>query len=187
MVTRPNPDSNHPPERYYDHRSGRMRRTGQGRMTPRSPNLHPLPPSPPPRKRSAWGHLWRFFVTLVLALLVGLGAYVMYEAGYLDRLALDPASPESPPIGTAIAVPTPMPTIGSLPEARQYMLEQINRERASSGLNPVGLGSNRAAQIDAEATLEGCFGSHWGLDGGIMSSMTACHRWWTERLPCQAA
>ena len=45
------------------------------------------------------------------------------------------------------------------------MLELINDERVSAGLNPVVLGDNLAAQIHAEASLENCFSSHWGVDG----------------------
>ena len=45
------------------------------------------------------------------------------------------------------------------------MLALINAERRISGLDPVVLGDNNAAQLHAEASLEGCFASHWGLDG----------------------
>ena len=45
------------------------------------------------------------------------------------------------------------------------MLELINDERVSAGLNPVVLGDNAAAQLHAEASLENCFSSHWGIDG----------------------
>ena len=45
------------------------------------------------------------------------------------------------------------------------MLTLINAERTQAGLNPVVLGDNVAAQLHAEAGLEGCFSSHWGLDG----------------------
>ena len=45
------------------------------------------------------------------------------------------------------------------------MLELINDERVSVGLNPVVLGDNVAAQLHAEAALENCFSSHWGIDG----------------------
>ena len=45
------------------------------------------------------------------------------------------------------------------------MLELINRERESAGLNPVDMGDNRAAQLHAEASLENCVSSHWGMDG----------------------
>ncbi len=45
------------------------------------------------------------------------------------------------------------------------MLELINDERVSAGLNPVVLGNNAAAQLHAEASLENCFSSHWGVDG----------------------
>ena len=45
------------------------------------------------------------------------------------------------------------------------MLELINDERVSAGLNPVVLGDNVAVQLHAEASLENCFSSHWGIDG----------------------
>ena len=45
------------------------------------------------------------------------------------------------------------------------MLALINAERRIAGLAPVVLGDNDAAQLHAEASLEGCFGSHWSLDG----------------------
>ena len=45
------------------------------------------------------------------------------------------------------------------------MLQLINEERVRAGLNPVDLGDNVAAQVHAEASLEECFSSHWGIDG----------------------
>ena len=45
------------------------------------------------------------------------------------------------------------------------MLELINDERISAGLDPVVLGENIAAQLHAESSLENCFGGHWGIDG----------------------
>lgn len=45
------------------------------------------------------------------------------------------------------------------------MLALINAERRIAGLAPVVLGDNDAAQLHAEASLENCFASHWGLDG----------------------
>ena len=45
------------------------------------------------------------------------------------------------------------------------MLELINAERAKAGVPPVVLGDNIAAQLHAEASLENCFFSLWGLDG----------------------
>ena len=44
-------------------------------------------------------------------------------------------------------------------------LELINMERTRDGLMPLHLGSNVAAQAHAESMLDGCFVSHWGLDG----------------------
>ena len=45
------------------------------------------------------------------------------------------------------------------------MLELINAERSLQGLAPVVLGRNIVAQLHAEAAVEECFASHWGLDG----------------------
>ena len=45
------------------------------------------------------------------------------------------------------------------------MLELINAERAKAGVGTVSLGDNIAAQLHAEAALENCFSSHWGIDG----------------------
>ena len=45
------------------------------------------------------------------------------------------------------------------------MLGLVNEARAEAGVPPVELGDNAAAQVHAEAMLEGCFRSHSGLDG----------------------
>ena len=50
-------------------------------------------------------------------------------------------------------------------EYKEYMLELINAERISGGLDPVVLGDNSAAQLHAEFEIEHCFNSHWGIDG----------------------
>ena len=46
-------------------------------------------------------------------------------------------------------------------DANGYMLELINAERTSRGIPPVRLGENQAAQLHAEAALEGCYSAHW--------------------------
>ena len=97
-------------------------------------------------------------------------------------------TPTPEPTSTATAVPGPTSTSTLVPstatplapptkpyntgaphlrhlEYKQYMLELINAERVQAGLNPVVLGDNIAAQLHAEAALEGCFSSHWGLNG----------------------
>ena len=48
-----------------------------------------------------------------------------------------------------------------LPELKQHMLDLTNAERRKAGAPPVRLGSNPAAQLHAEAALEGCYSSHW--------------------------
>lgn len=45
------------------------------------------------------------------------------------------------------------------------MLGLINAERRRAGVREVALGSNAAAQLHAEAALDNCFLSHWGMDG----------------------
>ena len=50
-------------------------------------------------------------------------------------------------------------------EVKQQMLEIINAKRRDAGIDPLTLGDNSAAQLHAEASLEGCFSSRWGLDG----------------------
>ena len=48
---------------------------------------------------------------------------------------------------------------------KSYMLEAINAERARAGRDALVLGDNVAVQLHAEASLEHCFSSHWGIDG----------------------
>ena len=80
--------------------------------------------------------------------------------------------PTVAPVPTVAILPTVAPTPTPIPpppvrhiEEKLFMLELINDERVSAGLNPVVLGDNVAAQLHAEASLENCFSSHWGIDG----------------------
>ena len=50
-------------------------------------------------------------------------------------------------------------------EAKDYLLGLINARRSEAGVPPVTLGDNPAAQLHAEAAMEGCFASHWSADG----------------------
>ncbi len=74
----------------------------------------------------------------------------------------------SVPVDTATPIPTPetavSPDLRHL-EEKTYMLELINAERAKAGVGSVVLSDNIAAQLHAEAALENCFASHWGIDG----------------------
>ena len=68
------------------------------------------------------------------------------------------------------ATPSPLPTLALPPhqrnlKAKQYMLTLINQRRAEHDVDPVVLGDNIAAQLHTEASLAGCFNSHWGADG----------------------
>ena len=60
---------------------------------------------------------------------------------------------------------TPAPVAPALAELRRYMLDLINEDRAASGLNPVRLGTNSAAQRHAEEMFEHEYLAHWGRDG----------------------
>ena len=74
------------------------------------------------------------------------------------------ATPTSTPTPVPTPTPTPVPNLRHI-DAKRFMLILINRERAAAGLSPVVLGDNVAAQLHAEASLAGCFSSHWGDDG----------------------
>ena len=79
-------------------------------------------------------------------------------------------SPTPVPTVTAKPSPTPAPTATYVPaptlvDLQTYMLVLINEARISEDLLPVVRGDNSAAQLHAEASLAGCFSSHWGLDG----------------------
>ena len=85
-----------------------------------------------------------------------------------------PATTNAPTV-TVTPVPTPTaPTStqagGPQPhlkhlEEKQLMLTLINAEREKAGVGLVALGTNNAAQLHADASLEHCFSSHWGVDG----------------------
>ena len=52
------------------------------------------------------------------------------------------------------------------PAYRHYILKELlldltNAQRAAAGVPPVRMGGNAAAQLHAEASLEGCYASHW--------------------------
>ena len=72
--------------------------------------------------------------------------------------------PSATPTVTHTPTPIPPPHLRHIDEKR-YMLELINKERKNAGVPPVELGDNIAAQLHAEAALENCFSSHWGIDG----------------------
>ena len=57
-------------------------------------------------------------------------------------------------------VPTPTPPY-TFQELSALMLGLTNEERAKAGVAPVRLGDNPAAQLHADAALDGCYSSHW--------------------------
>ena len=76
-------------------------------------------------------------------------------------------APTLTPIPTPTPTPTPAPTATPTPTKppKDLMLELINEARAEASVGPVVMGDNAAAQIHADNSLEGCFASHWGMDG----------------------
>ncbi len=83
-------------------------------------------------------------------------------------------TPEPAGTPTPTNTPTPAPAAAPTPilphdlrhaEEKRYMLELMNAERIKASVRPVVLGDNLAAQLHAEASLENCFSSHWGIDG----------------------
>ena len=103
---------------------------------------------------------------------------VIYEmgSGTISReQAADMLGIEIPPtpLPTSTPAPTPLPTFTPTPaptppppvDLYDMMLDLINEERVKAGVTPVRLGTNRAAQIHADASLRHCFSSHWGIDG----------------------
>lgn len=76
--------------------------------------------------------------------------------------------PTSAPTPPSTRKPTPSLTPSydkQLVSAKTQMLQLINEVRAEAGSPSVLMGSNQAAQIHADNALQGCFSSHWGLDG----------------------
>ena len=72
-----------------------------------------------------------------------------------------PTSSSTPPAPTAAL---------TIPEARKYMLQLINRDRASQGLSPVELDEGAAmtaGQAHAEDMARLGYLGHWGSDGSV--------------------
>ena len=77
------------------------------------------------------------------------------------RLGTIPAVPVAAPTPVSAPTSSPAPHLRHIDE-KLYMLELINEERSRAGVPAVELGDNQAAQLHAEASLEGCYSSHWG-------------------------
>lgn len=128
-------------------RRGRLRGPRGSRLLPRSFSRKAVP-------------------VAVLVLLLGVVGYLAFTGlarngdGIGQRLsALVPDATVTP-----TSTPVPPPPLRHIEEKR-YMLQLINDERVNAGLDPVVLGDNAAAQLQAEAALANCFGGHWGIDG----------------------
>ena len=134
------------------------------------------------RRRKRFSFLAVLVWSAVLVLFVGVVLF-----GIWNRLGMEPARQEDAqavaarpiqqPDPTATVTPRPyivVPTVEPTPvpppaerhlSEKEYMLKLINAVRANAGAEPVVLGTNIAPQLHAEAALEHCFGSQWGMDG----------------------
>ena len=82
-------------------------------------------------------------------------------------------TPTAGPTATVQPVTTPTPTLAPTPDApnlrhlaaKQAMLDIVNAKRAEAGFPALTLGSNIAAQIHAQSSLDNCFTGYWGTDG----------------------
>ncbi len=83
---------------------------------------------------------------------------------YLDDLIKNFKTTAPAPALTSAPAPSPVP-VPKPQELVLYMLDLINKDRMDSGLAPVTLGNNTAAQKHAEERLANDYTSHWGMDG----------------------
>jgi uncharacterized protein YkwD len=122
---------------------------------------------------------------VALAALAVRVAPVVVACSPSGRAPLRPGAATSPPEAspTSVAASDPSPVgdrvrrlePGSPPSmtvvaARRYMVELINRDRASAGLRPVALDdgpATRAGQAHAEDMARHGYLGHWGTDGSV--------------------
>ena len=84
--------------------------------------------------------------------------------------ATSPAAPNAPtvaPMAKTVARPTKRLTVA---EARRYMLDLVNRDRATQGLGPVELDEGAptvAGQAHADDMAKLGYLGHWGSDGSV--------------------
>ncbi len=79
--------------------------------------------------------------------------------------ASEPGAPPAPASATA-----PVAGRMTLAQARRYMLDLVNRDRASAGLPPVALDegpAQRAGQQHAQDMAKNGYLGHWGTDGSV--------------------
>ena len=78
------------------------------------------------------------------------------------------AQPNPVPVAATTTTSPPAwtdPTPEQYQDAKRYMVQLINEERAKVNAPPVTLGDNSAAQLHADDMYSQCFISHWGADG----------------------
>jgi uncharacterized protein YkwD len=103
-------------------------------------------------KKLAFAIMFLFFVLNICPAIASSkkgGSSIRLEMATADQLNADPANSLD------------------LDQARQYMLELINRDRASCGIGPVQLDetASKAAQLHADEMASLQFNSHWHPDG----------------------
>jgi uncharacterized protein YkwD len=81
-----------------------------------------------------------------------------------------PAAGDAPAVPGPVAAASPPTAKLTIVQARQYMLQLINRDRATAGLAPVQLDdgpAQRSGQGHAEDMAKSGFLGHWGSDGSV--------------------
>lgn len=76
----------------------------------------------------------------------------------------------APPAAPVAASPDPATQMLTLAEARRYMVQLVNRDRATMHLPPVELDEgapSRAGQAHAEDMAKNGYLGHWGTDGSV--------------------
>jgi uncharacterized protein YkwD len=128
---------------------------------------------------SAWTSVWTsaFLVSLGACASRGdapvRGANAPPGSAPVDIAESDPAVVTSRPAAdtrASPAAPSAAPAALTPAEARVYMLQLINRDRASVGLAPVALDEStptRAAQAHADDMATHGYLGHWGTDGSV--------------------
>ncbi len=126
--------------------------------------------------REAAGRNARWTANLTPALVVtALGACFTQSGIAPLEAAANTRSAGAAGDATATGSPSPPPRAGPVrlltrEQARRYMVDLINRDRASAGLRPVELdegASSRAGQVHADDMASLGYLGHWGSDGSV--------------------
>jgi uncharacterized protein YkwD len=101
---------------------------------------------------------------------VGLAVAACARLAGTPSTATAGAAPSAEPAASAASPPSAAAERLTLAEARRYMVELVNRDRASMGLPPVAFDdgpATHAGQAHAEDMARNGYLGHWGTDGSV--------------------